>query len=224
MFIPLNHVTFPATSITPLGALYSADNKTNHVLGQTTFRILQTLTIDTVNKTVQPAKQSGLTKGYLPVNSHLTPGSCLRNNCTSCRYPFASPFPNAPYIALGQCVTGSSQCNLLASDMNTVRASVVAQTQTSMTVEFAGDPDNACQGSLFGISLAADISWLHRITISWGSGNPQYSLVLSHDGFPSHQIFVGNSRVYSFDPVNAGKSPWSLAFPRDVSTTVSGSL
>ncbi|MEL6949822.1 MAG: DUF6531 domain-containing protein [Pseudomonadota bacterium] len=224
MFIPLNHVKIPVSSPTPLGGLYSADSKLVHVPGENSYRIQQTLIINTATKTVASLPLSGVTKGYLPTEQHLTPGSCFRNDCTSCKYPALSFFPNEPFVAVGQCVVGASQCNELAEDMETIVASVTGQTQSSVTVSFSGNPDNACEGSFFGLPLALDISWDHSVTIAWDENGATYDFDLEHDGFPAHQISIGSDIIYVFDPVANGKSPASLGFPKDVSAGPTGPL
>jgi hypothetical protein len=43
-----------------------------------------------------------------------------------------------------------------------------------------------------------------------------YSISGTHDGFPAYELYAQQRRIYSHDPVQAGKSPLDLFPPEDV--------
>ena len=51
--------------------------------------------------------------------------------------------------------------------------------------------------------------------------NPKYSLTGSHDGFPAYEVYIGDKRVYEYDPIVTGEGLLSLGPPmeKDVNAT-----
>jgi hypothetical protein len=61
-------------------------------------------------------------------------------------------------------------------------------------------------------AIDADVSLFVRVQ----GGQLQVKVVGEHDGFPCHELYVNQQRVYRYDPVAVGNSPTSLMPPMDI--------
>lgn len=62
-------------------------------------------------------------------------------------------------------------------------------------------------------AIDADVSVLLRRRSDGGIEAKAYG---SHDGFPSHELYVNQTALFTYDPVAAGKGPTALAPPEDI--------
>ena len=65
---------------------------------------------------------------------------------------------------------------------------------------------------------------LNLFLMQSSEGHITFSLKGEHDGFPAYELYVNRQRLYSYDPVAAGKSPLALAPPTDVMVDIAPTL
>ncbi len=83
--------------------------------------------------------------------------------------------------------------------------------------------DGAANNPLIPTSPAID----YHYTIELCAGKPgivKYHVTGYHDGFPSHEIFIGDKLIYNFDAKATGASPMSLFGSGDISVDKKGEI
>jgi hypothetical protein len=183
------------------------------------FRIQQVVTWTRATNSLVSSPQSGLTKEYPEATGLSTTLTCYRKNCGCPTYPVVFE----SIVHEGKCKTGSPTRSGIAGGMDTIVASIVSQTPTSIQIRFSGEPFNTLEpiSEFFG-----DIDWRHTLTIDWSSSPMRYTLQYQHDGFPFHDIRINGTLVRAFDPVPNGQTPLSLngTGSGEWSGTISGTL
>lgn len=236
MFIPLDHVRL--ASLHPFPGIFSGDAQFTYTPGTDDYRVQQIIVVNMSSKSIiahdtdSAASLGGNPSTLYGPGGVEYPNPLVLSSSASCYRKFCPECPSYPTLLggnqvvwSGYCQTPPYFCNEPAEDMGTLEANVINTAQSTFTIRFEGDPIIAC----IPLGLAADISWLNYLELSWNGQNWNYELSMEHDGFPKHEVRINGVLVYSFDPIDpplpySQQTPLSLAPPKEIERVTTGTL
>ena len=118
--------------------------------------------------------------------------------------------PGAVPIGTDRCATNDDTLRAyIGGPGTTVNVLAIAENASLVTIAMAGN-NPLIPGSP---DIDATISVLLRRTADGGIEAKAYG---SHDGFPSHELYVNQQALFTYDPVAAGNGPTALLAPEDI--------
>lgn len=74
------------------------------------------------------------------------------------------------------------------------------------------------------VPFAPALDYEYDLSLELAQENLLWTLTGDHDGFPAYSVYIGETLVYSHDPIKEGQSPLSLFPPKEFEVDESGTL